>query len=180
MRTIRAFTLIETLVAAMVVLTAMGAIFLVSSRCMSIINCSHDVAVASAVLQERMQQLQATSWDTLTDSDSYSDQVWTDPEDGTTENVAGVLKGATQSGEQLTQRGAVESIRVSAYRPIASAAPTPASITATRTGSTVTITSAATSLADEKMARIDLRLTWTDARMGIPRSLGMSAVVARR
>lgn len=179
-RSASAFTLIETVVAAVVVLIAMGAIFLVSSRCMGIIKCSQDVAVASAMLDERMQQLQATSWETLTDSASYVDQVWTDPADGTAENVDGLLKNPTQSGSELQPRGAVESVRVSAYRPIAIPVPEPTPITATRAATTATLTSAATSLMDEKMVRIDLRLTWTDGRMRIPRSLGLSAVVARK
>ena len=81
----------ETLVAAFVVVTAMGAVFLVGSRCMGIIRCAQDVATASSALHERMQQLQATPWETLTDSESYTDQVWTDPEGGTTQNVDGLL-----------------------------------------------------------------------------------------
>ena len=75
--------------AAVVVLVAMGAIFLVSSRCMAMIARSQSIATASALLHERMQQLQTTDWETLTDSESYQDQVWTDPEDGTKENVDG-------------------------------------------------------------------------------------------
>jgi hypothetical protein len=175
-----AFTLIETLMAAIVVLTAMGGIFLVSSRCVGMIGSSRDVADASAMLQERMQQLQATPWETLTDSESYEDQVWTDPEDGTTENVDGLLKNATQSGSTLRQRGALESVRVSAYRPMASSEPVPAPITATRNATTATFTGTETNLVDEKMVRIDLRLTWTDGRMRLPRSLGLSAIVARK
>ncbi len=179
-RSLRAFTLLETLVAAFVVLTAMGGIFAVSSRCMGIIRCSQSVGVASAILQERMQQLQATDWETLTDSESYTDQVWTDPEDGTTQNVDGLLKTATQSATALQLQNLVETVRVSAYRPVADATPEPAAITATRTGSTVALTSAATNLVDEKMVRIDLRITWTEGKSALPRSLGLTAIVARR
>lgn len=178
-RSIGAFTLIETMVAAVVVLIAMGAIFQVSSRCMGIVRSSHDVAVASAVLQERMQQLRSAGWEALTDSEAYQDQVWTDPDDGTTENSDGLLKKATLSGVRLQARGLVESVRVSAYRPVAIADPEPAAITATRNASTATLTSAATNLVDEKMVRIDLRITWTDGRLAVPRSLGLTSVVAR-
>ncbi len=177
---VAAFTLVETLVAAFVVVAAMGAIFLVGSRCMGIIRCAQDVAIASSALQERIQQLQATPWETLTDSESYTDQVWTDPEDGTTQNVDGLLKNATQSGSELRQRGAVEAVRVSAYRPVASGAPVPTAITVTRNATTATLTSAPSDLVDEKMVRIDVRLTWTDGRAQIPRSLAVSAVVARK
>lgn len=175
-----AFTLIETLMAALVVVVAMGAIFLVSSRCMGIVKSAHDIAIGSAMLHERMQQLQATPWESLTDSESFTDQVWTDPEDGTTENVDGLLKNATTSGGELRQRGAVEAVRISAYRPVAIATPVPTPITATRSATTATLTSAATDLVDEKMVRIDLRLTWTDGRLGLPRSLASSAIAARR
>jgi type II secretory pathway pseudopilin PulG len=175
-----AFTLIETLVAAVVILTSMGAIFLVSSRCVGVIQSSQQVAIASAILQERMQQLQATDWETLVDSDSYQDQVWTDPEDGTTENVDGLLKDATQSGTAQQLSNAVEWVRVSAYRPVAVATPEPAAITAKRTSTTPSLTSAATNLVDEKMVRVDLRLTWTEGQANIPRSLGLSAIVARK
>ena len=179
-RSLRAFTVIETLVATLVVLTAMGAIFHVGGRCIGIVRCSHNVAVASAMLQERIQQLQATPWEALTDSDSYQDQVWTDPEDGSTENVAGILKTATLSGSALPLQNIVETVRVSAYRPVAVADPLPTPISATRTASTATLTSAVTSLADEKMVRIDLRVTWTEGQAALPRSLGSSAIVARK
>lgn len=168
------------MVAAVVVIIALGAIFLVSNRCIGITRCSHNVAVASAILQERMQQLQATPWETLTDSESYQDQVWTDPETGTTENVAGLFKNATQSGSALPLVNALESVRVSAYRPIAVTAPEPVAITANRTASTATLTSAATNLVDEKMVRIDLRFTWNEGTSALPRSLGLSAIVARK
>jgi hypothetical protein len=174
------FTLVETLVAAFVILTALGAVFQVSSRCMSIIQCSHNVGLASAMVHERLQQLQATAWETLTDGESYANQVWTDPEDGTTETADGLLKNAPESGAALRQSGVIEVVRISAYRPIPNAAPVPAPITATRNAATATVTSAATNLVDEKMVRIDVRLTWTDARMGIPRSLGASAIVAQK
>lgn len=177
---LHAFTLIEVLMATVVVLTAMGAIFLVGSRCMGIIQCSNDVAAASSTLHERIQQLQATPWETLTDSESYADQVWTDPEDGTTEYVDGLLKNATKSGSELRERAAVESVRISAYRPVASAAALPAPITITRSATTATVTSPVTNLVDEKMVRIDVRLTWTDGRVKVPRSLGASTIVARR
>jgi hypothetical protein len=163
-----------------VTVTSMGAIFLVGSRCMGVIQSSQDVAAASATIHERIQQLQATPWETLTDSESYADQVWTDPEDGTTENVDGLLKSATTCGSELRQRSPVESVRISAYRPVASAAAVPAPITVTRNATTATVTSAATSLVDEKMVRIDVRLTWTDGRLKLPRSLATSAIVARR
>jgi hypothetical protein len=179
-RSLAGFTLVETLVAAFVVVTAMGAVFLVGSRCMGIIRCAQDVATASSALHERMQQLQATPWETLTDSESYADQVWTDPEDGTTQNVDGLLKSATRSGGELRPRGAVESVRISAYRPIANATPEPTPITVTRDATTPTLTSAPSNLVDEKMVRIDVRLTWTDGRVQIPRSVAVSAVVARR
>jgi hypothetical protein len=172
--------LVETLVATVVVLTAMGAIFLVSSRCMRIIQSSQEVAVASSILNERIQQLQATDWETLTDSDSYTDQVWTDPEDGSTENANGLLKFATQSCTVMRLPNLVETVRVSAYRPVAVATPVPGAITAQRTAAAAMLTSAASNLGDERMVRIDLRVTWTASRMGVARSLGISSVVARR
>lgn len=175
-----AFTLLETMVASAVIVIALGAIFLVSSRCMGITRSSQGVGVASAILQERMQQLQAANWETLTDSDSYLDQVWTDPEDGTTENVDGLLKNATKSMSALRLANIVESVRVSAYRPIVVATPEPAAITARRAASVATLTSSMTNLADEKMVRVDLRLTWTEGSAALPRSLGLSAVVARK
>lgn len=174
------FTLIETLMAAVVTMTAMGAIFLVSSRCMGMITRSQNIAVAAAVLHERMQQLRSTDWETLTDSESYQDHIWTDPEDGSTEAVDGLLKAATNSGAELRQLGAVESVRISPYRPDGSSAPLPADITATRTPTTATLTSGETNLVDEKMVRIDLRLTWTDGRMRLPCSSGISRIVAKK
>jgi type II secretory pathway pseudopilin PulG len=174
------FTIIETIVGALVVLIALGAIFQVSSRCMSIIASSHSVALASASIHERMQQLQALPWEMLTDSEYFTDQVWTDPEDGTKENYSGLMKNVTQSGAQLASWGAVEWVTISAHRPVASAVAIPSPITVKRTSSSATLTSAASTLVDEKMVRVDLRLTWTDSRLGLPRSLGTSTIVARK
>ncbi len=147
---------------------------------MGIITDSQYIGVASAMLNERMLQLRTTPWETLTHSDSYTDQVWTDPEDGTTENVDGLLKNATQSASRMLQPSVVESVRVSAYRPVAVATPVPAAITATRNTTTATLTSGTTSLVDEKMVTIALRLTWTSGRKGIQRSLELSSLVARQ
>lgn len=149
---------------------------------MAMISRSQNIAVASAILQERVQQLQSTPWETLTDSESYQDQTWTDPEDGTTEKVDGLLKGATLSAAVAQLQGLVESVRVTAYRPSASSAPDPGSITVTRTASTsaVALTSLPANLVDEQMVRVDVRLTWTDSRMRLPCSTGVSCVVARK
>ena len=173
------FTLLETMMAAFVILTVMGAVFAVSAQCIRMNKSAHDVTVASSALNERVQQLQNTDWETLTDSDSYTDQVWTDPVDNTTQNVSGLLKTATVAGGELRNQGGLESVRISAYRPTANASPVPTPITATRNATTAALTSAATNLVDEKMVRIDLRLTWTDNRMGTQRSLASSRIVAR-
>ena len=175
-----AFTLVETLVAAVVILTALGAIFAVSSRCTGIVRSAQDIAVASAILSERMQQLQASPWEDVTDSESFLDQVYTDPEDGTTENIDGLFKTATRSGSDARLSGIVETVRVSAYRPTPIADPIPAPISARRASNVASLTSAASSLVDEKMVRVDLRLTWTDGRMGLTRSLPLSAIISRK
>ena len=174
------FTLLETMMAAFVILTVMGAVFAVSAQCIRMNKSAHDVSVASSALNERVQQLQNTDWETLTDSDSYTDQVWTDPVDNTTQNVSGLLKTATVAGGELRNQGGLESVRISAYRPTANASPVPTPITATRNATTAALTSAATNLVDEKMVRIDLRLTWTDNRTGTQRSLASSRIVARK
>jgi hypothetical protein len=166
--------------ATVVIVTALSGIFLVSSRCMAITTGSHELAVASAILNERMQQLRATPWETLTDSESYTNQVWTDPEDGTTETVDGLLKNATQSASRMLPADVLETVRIAAYRPVALATAIPAPVTATRNKTTATLTSAATNLVDEKMVTIELRLTWTSTRKKTPRSLELSSIVARQ
>ncbi len=168
------------MVATAVVLTAIGGIFMTSSRCLGIDKASHDIAAASSALHERLQQLQATDWETLTDSESYKDQVWTDPETGTTESVDGLLKSATQAGIEVRQQGAVEYLTISAFRPVASASPTPGPISVTRTATAASVTSGTSNLVDERMVRVDMRLAWTDNRLGKARSLAVSGVVARR
>lgn len=174
------FTLVETMVATGVVLTAIGAVFLASGQAMRINKSSHDVAVASSALHERMQQLQATDWETLTDSESYKDQVWTDPVTGTTENADGLLKYSTQAGVEVRRQGAMEYVTVSAFRPVPSASPTPAPITATRAATGAIVTSATTNLVDEKMVRVDMRLAWTDDRMNAPRSVAVTGLMSRK
>jgi hypothetical protein len=163
-----------------VILTALGGIFLVSNRCIGIIRNSHNVAVASAILQERMEQLKAEGWEALTDSDSFTDQVWVDPEDGTTENIPGLLKSATKAGSAIQLPDILETVRVSAYRPAVGVTPVPVPISAKRTASAATLTSAATSLVDEKMIRVDVRVTWIEGQTLVPRSLGVTAIMARQ
>ena len=174
------FTLIEIMVATAVLLTAIGGIFMTSSRCLRINKSSHDIAEASSALHERMQQLQATDWETLTDSDSYQDQVWTDPETGSIENVDGLLKYATEAGTEVRKQGAVESVTISAFRPVANASPIPGPIKVTRTTTAPSLTSTPSNLVDEKLVRIDMRLTWTDNRLRTARSLAVSGLVAKR
>ncbi len=174
------FSLIETLMAAGVVLIAIVGIFMTSSQCIRINQSSHDVAAASSALHERLQQLQATDWETLTDSESFKDQTWTDPASGRTEVVDGLMKNATIAGIEVRRQAAVESVTISAFRPVASASPTPVPITVTRTTTAATLTSAASNLVDEKMVRIDMRLTWTDSRVKRARSLAVSGLLARR
>ncbi len=168
------------MVATAVVLIAIGGIFMTSSRCLGINKSSHDIAAASSALHERMQQIQATDWETLTDSESYKDQVWLDPETNTTEYVDGLLKFATQAGIEVRQQGSVEYLTISAFRPVASASPIPGPITLTRTATAASLTSTASNLVDEKLVRVDMRLTWTDNRLGKARSLAVSGLVARR
>ncbi len=174
------FSLVETLIASVVVLTAIGGTFATSTQCIRLNKSSHDISAASSALHERMQQLQATDWETLTDSESFKDQVWTDPVSGRTENVEGLMKNATVAGIEVRRQDAVESVTISAFRPVASASPTPTPIAVTRTATAATLTSAASNLVDEKMVRIDMRLTWTDKRVNQPRSLAVSGLVARR
>ena len=175
----RGFSIVEALVASAVILIALGAVFQVSGRCMDIVRSSRNVSKASAMIHERMQQLRATNWETLTDSDSYENQTWVDPEDNSTENVPGLLADSSCCGSELVQMGSVETVRVSAYRPSASAAPVPTPITAVKNAAGAQITCAETDLSDELMVRVDIRLTWNEGRRGT-RSLGASSIVARK
>lgn len=179
-RGVAAFTLVETLVAAAVTLGVLGAIFFASSHCLQVTKVSGAMGSASAVVAERLQQLQGTNWEILTNSESYSDQVWTDPEDNTTETVHGLLKNPTQAGADLRAEEAVEVVTISAYRPTPSASPIPAPIVATRSGTSVTVSSPATNLVDENLVRIDVRLTWTDGRARTQRALAVSGIAAKR
>ncbi len=174
------FTIIDSLVGAVVILIALGGVFQVSSRCMAIISGSHNVGVASAMVQERIQQIQGIPWEMLTDSDSYTDQVWVDPEDGTSENYNALLKNATVSGAQLVPWGVREYITISAYRPVATTAAVPTPIKMTLNSPAVTVTSSPSTLVDEQMVRVDLRITWTDNRLNVPRSMGTSALIAKK
>ncbi len=174
------FTILEALVASVVILVALGAVFQVSARCMDIIRASRNVSLASAMLHERMQQLKSTNWETLTDSESYTRQTWVDPEDNSTETVEGLLDDSPRCGSELRQLGSLETVKVSAYRPTANGAPLPTSITAVKDSTGSRVTSAAADLSDEMMVRVDIRITWNDARKGTARSLGISSIVARK
>ena len=147
---------------------------------MDIIRASRNVSLASAMLHERMQQLKSTNWETLTDSESYERQTWVDPDDNSTETVEGLLDDSSHCGSELRQMGSLETVKISAYRPTASGAPLPPSITAVKDSTRSRVTSAATDLSDELMVRVDIRITWNDARRGGARSLGISSIVARK
>lgn len=132
------------------------------------------------MLHERMQQLRITNWEALTDSDSYVNHTWIDPEDNSTERIPGLLEASSNCGLELRQLSSVETVTVSAYRPNASALPVPTTITAVKDSTGSRVTSPASDLSDELMVRVDVRLTWNDGHRGGTRSLGVSTIVARK
>ena len=133
------------------VLFALVGIYTMQAQSLRIVQASHDSSAASQVLQQRIEQIRATSYDTT----------------ATATGLTTLMNGAagTTSAEQIMTgvKNFQETVKVSRFaRPGAISTPPPATITVIRSGNTATSYGATTDLSAESQVKLNLLVAWTD------------------
>ena len=146
-----AFTLAEVMVAMCLVLFALVGIYTMQAQSLRIVQSSHDSSAASQVLQQRLEQLRVSSYDTV----------------ATASGLAALMNGtagATQSEQSMTAvKNFQETVKISRCpRPGVSPTPVPGTITVTRSGNAATSSGATTDLHAETQLKAQLIVAWTD------------------
>ena len=146
-----AFTLAEVMVAMFLVLFALAGIYTMQAQSLRIVQSAHDSSAASQVLQQRLEQLRVSAYDTVTTAS------------GLTALMNGTA-GATQSETSMTAvKNFQETVKLSRCpRPGVSPAPAPGTITVTRSSNTATSSGVTTDLRTETQIKAQLAVAWTD------------------
>lgn len=133
------------------VLFALVGIYTMQAQSLRIVQASHDSSAASQVLQQRLEQIRVTSYDTVATAG------------GLTALMNGTA-GATQSEPTMTAvKNFQETVKLSRYpRPGVSPAPAPGTITVIRSGNTAASYGVTTDLSAESQVKAQLLITWTD------------------
>lgn len=132
------------------VLFSLVSIYTMQAQSLQIVQSAQDSSAASQVLQQRLEQLRVTPYDTVV----------------TTTGLVALMNGssgATQAQQTMTAvKNFVESVNISQYvRPGVTASGTPGSFTVTRSGSTATSAGTAT-LSSETQVKAQFIVTWSD------------------
>lgn len=93
---LRGVTIIEVLVASMLIIMGLGGIFAINTRCLHLLRATRHVAASSQMLQQRMETLRAKPW----------------PEVSNSTALAQLLRTPTESEKELADAGVVEAITV--------------------------------------------------------------------
>ena len=151
----RAFTFVEVMGAAMLVAVFLSGAFYANSRGLNMLRASRETAIASKVLQERMEVLRGTNWADITDASS----------------IQAIYATGTNADKGLAP--VAETVTISAW-PTATT-----SIQISRsTAGTATIVSDNVSLIDGATALlVTTRVSWTGAGAR-PRARETSTVIA--
>lgn len=139
------------MVAMCLMLFALVGIYTMQAQSLRIVQSAHDSSAASQVLQQRLEQMRVTAYDTVATAS------------GLTTLMNGTA-GATQSEQAMTAvKNFQETVKLSRYpRPGVSPTPVPATITVTRSGNTATSSGVTTDLSAESQLKAQLLIAWTD------------------
>lgn len=134
----------------LVLFTLVG-IYTMQAQSVRIVQAGHDSSAASQVLQQRIEQIRATSFDTMATAS------------GLTTLMNGAA-GTTPAEQTMTAvKNFQETVKVSTYaRPGATSTPAPATITVIRSGNTATSSGVTTNLSAESQVKVNLLVAWTD------------------
>ena len=92
-----AFTILEVLIAALLICIALGGILEMNTRSIHILRSTRQVAASSLILQQRMEMIRARPWPEISNSTA----------------LAQLMGAATDSEAELADAGCMESIKVS-------------------------------------------------------------------
>ena len=96
-RHLQAVTIIEVLVAALLIIMGLGGIFAINTRCLHLLRSTRQVTASSQMLQQRMEMLRSKSWSEISNADA----------------LAGVMRTPTESEAEMADAGVVEMVIVS-------------------------------------------------------------------
>lgn len=155
---ITGFTLVETMMAAALVALSFVSIFEINGVCLRYIKSSKNNLAALQGVQDRMEQLRNLSFADLTNA-----------------SVVQGLMATPANGSEFLARSPTEVMTFSAY-------PTPdasnTQITLSAGGSSATINSTDSNLANAKLVKINITYTWTEALGGRARSEQTETIVS--
>ncbi len=145
------FTLVEVLVASSLVVLVLVGIYTMQAQAMQLLRGSRNASSGSQMMQQRAEQLRASSYSTVTSSAA----------------VLALMNGATggtpAERELVGARNLIEAVTVFPYyRPTVTPPATMQSFTIIRSGNTATGPAVATSLAAQPQVKATLRVTWDD------------------
>lgn len=156
---VRAFTLVENMVAIAIVILFFTAIYAINSQSLFLLSAGRGAAIAGKCLQDRTEQLRNCKWSQLTDANYLQNNV------------------LDTSPLGVANLGLVtETVTIKAY-PLAS--PSPAPISVVRANGSANITSTNNSMVDQDMVRVDSSLTWTTGIGGRTRTQSVSTLIAK-
>ena len=138
----RGFTFVEVMGAAMLVAVFLSGAFYANSRGLNMLRSSRETAIASKILQERMEELRGMTWTDVTDSSSLKSNYAT----------------ATDSAAGLAPNILTETLTVTAWP----TAGTAIKITRSATG-TVALVTDNVDLDVQSAVLITVRAAWTGA-----------------
>jgi hypothetical protein len=141
--TVRAFTLLENVVACAVIAVGLAGTYMVNGQCMGVMRMAKDEAAASQVLQQRIEDLRIGNWQRISSPTWIRDSVLNVAADG-----AATLKNLNETITVTPYNGTITT-----------------SNTFTRTGSTPAAGSGNVSLVTENALFIKWSVTWN----GVPK-----------
>ncbi len=156
LRSTSGVTLVENLIAMAVVVTLLGALFAIGAHCLKVTNSGREAALASQALSDRMDALRNCTWSQVTSSSYVQTSVM-----NTTTSAAANLNLPT------------ETVTINTYPTALS----PGNVIV-RTGTTTTVSTTNSAIANGNLARVDISLSWT-GNGGRARTVATATLVAR-
>lgn len=142
LRSSKAFSLIENMIACGVISAFLGGVFTLNSQALSMLRMGRDEASASQVLQQRIEQIRIANWQRLSDPTWIRDNIMNADADGS-------------SGLKNLQ----ETVTLAPYN-----SATGSTNTFTRSAGSATASGSNASLINEMTIRITWQVSWT----GVP------------
>jgi hypothetical protein len=143
----RAVTMVEVMVAMVLVTLALGDIFAMTAHGLNTLRCSRQVAAGSRVLQQRIEMIRARPW----------------PEISNAEALAILARKATESEEELANAGFVEKIAVSVPPAPGTVGPATGTFSVLRQRGTVRIVNDG-DLGSERLLLVEVTVSWQNVR----------------